>query len=148
MKDRLRQLASVHWIGVKFSEQQMIPTFDDQITFCDAITEAIVRSSTVLTEKNLKTDEMKFLLGWSRQLKIDSKKLVEDFSIAESITDKILINLSSIKKAIKSIIRFSERGVYSRKSSRIKSMCCSKKGRNYSFSEFPRIRKNPDHIPF
>jgi hypothetical protein len=52
----------------------------------------------------MKTDEMKFLLGWSRQLKIDSKKLVEDFGIAESITDKILINLSSIKKEIKSII--------------------------------------------
>lgn len=82
----------------------MTPTFDDQITFCDAITEAIVRSSIVLTERNLKTDEMKFLFGWSLQLKVDSKKLVDDFGIAESIADKILINLSSIKKEIKSII--------------------------------------------
>lgn len=104
MKDKLKRLASVHWIGVKFSEQQMKPTFDDQIAFCDAISEAIVRSSIVLTERNLKTDEMKFLFGWSQQLKVDSKKLVSDFGIAESIADQILISLNPIKKQVKSII--------------------------------------------
>lgn len=51
MKDRLRQLASVHWIGVKFSEQSMSPTIDDQVASCSAITEAIVRLPIILTEK-------------------------------------------------------------------------------------------------
>jgi len=104
MKNKLKQLASVHWIGVKFSEQQLNPTFDEPIAFCDAITEAIVRSPIVLTEKNLTTDELKFVFGWNHELKIDSKKLVEDYGIAASIADKILISLNPIKKKIASII--------------------------------------------
>ena len=104
MRNKLRDLARVHWIGVEFSDKQLEPTLDEQVTFCEAIARAIVDSPIVLTEKNFDADEVRFLFGWSNQLKEDRTKLTQELGIHDNAIEQILQEMTPLNKRVKSIV--------------------------------------------
>ena len=103
MKERLKKFASIHWIGIKFSEEEKESTTDEQLSFCDALSMSIVNSPLVLTSKNFNSKNMLFLLGWEDKLNLNEI----EFSIKntdKNISEKIISNIKPLKKNIKSII--------------------------------------------
>jgi len=102
MKERLKKFASIHWIGIKFSEEEKEATIDGQISFCDALSMSIINSPLVLTRKNLNSKSMHYLLGWTDKLNLnDIEFSIED--IDKNISDKIISDIKPLKKKIKSI---------------------------------------------
>ena len=102
MKERLKKFASIHWIGIKFSEEEKESTIDEQISFCDALSMSIVNSPLVLTSKNFNSKNMLFLLGWEDKLNLNEI----EFSIKntdKNISDKIISDIKPLKNKIKSI---------------------------------------------
>ncbi|MCU0644766.1 MAG: DUF169 domain-containing protein [bacterium] len=103
MKERLKKFASIHWIGIKFTEEEKEPTTDEQISFCDALSLSIVNSPLILSSKNLNSDNMRYLLGWKDSLNLDdtefSRKIVDN-----NISNKIISDIKPLKKKIKSIV--------------------------------------------
>lgn len=103
MKERLKKFASIHWIGIKFSEEEKESTIDVQISFCDALSMSIVNSPLVLTSKNFNSTNMHYLFGWGDKLNLkDLEFSIEN--IDKNISDKIISDIKPLKKKIKSII--------------------------------------------
>ena len=61
MRKNLQKMASIHWIGIHFSEQQQIPSIDSKISFCEAISKAVINSHFVLTSKNFDANNINYL---------------------------------------------------------------------------------------
>ena len=102
MKERLKKFASIHWIGIKFSEEKKESTIDEQLSFCDALSMAIVNSPLILTSKNFNSKNIHYLLGWEDKLNLN----VMEFSIEnidKNIADKIISDIKPLQKKIKSI---------------------------------------------
>jgi len=102
MKERLKKFASIHWIGIKFSEEEKETTIEEQLSFCDALSLSIVNSPLVLTSKNFNSQNMHYLLGWGDRLNLKDM----GFSIENSdknILDQIISDIKPLKKKIKSI---------------------------------------------
>lgn len=103
MKERLKRFASIHWIGIKFSEEEKESTIEEQLSFCDALSLSIVSSPLVLSSKNLNSDNMRYLLGWKDSLNLnDAEFLMEN--VEKKIAEKIISDIQPLKKKIKSII--------------------------------------------
>jgi len=103
MKERLKRFASIHWIGIKFSEEEKESTIDEQISFCDAISISIVNSPLVLTSKNFDSRNMHYLLGWEDKLNLNEIEFSIE-NIDKNISDKIISDIKPLEKKIKSII--------------------------------------------
>jgi uncharacterized protein (DUF169 family) len=101
MKERLKKFASIHWIGIKFSEEEKKSTIDEQISFCDALSVSILNSPLVLTSVNFNSDNIKYLLGWNDELNLN---ITELSNVDKNISKKIIADIKPIKKRIKSII--------------------------------------------
>lgn len=102
MKERLKKFASIHWIGIKFSEDEKESTIDEQISFCDALSMSIINSPLVLTRKNLNSRSMHYLLGWEDMLNLNDIEFSIE-NIDKNIYDKIISDIKPLKKKIKSI---------------------------------------------
>ena len=102
MKERLKKFANIHWIGIKFSEEEKESTIDEQISFCDALSLSIVNSPLVLTKKNLNSKNMHYLLGWTDKLNLNNIEFSIE-KIDKNISDKIISDIKPLKKKIKSI---------------------------------------------
>jgi uncharacterized protein (DUF169 family) len=102
MKERLKKFASIHWIGIKFSDEEKESTIDEQISFCDALAMSIVNSPLVLTNKNFNSPNMHYLLGWTDRLNLNDIEFSIE-NIDKNISDKIISNIKPLKKKIKSI---------------------------------------------
>jgi len=103
MKERLKKFASIHWIGIKFSEEEKETTTDKQLSFCDALSMSIVNSPLILSSKNLNSDNMRYLLGWKDSLNLDDTKFSNE-NVDKKIFEKIISDIKPLKKKIKSII--------------------------------------------
>ena len=103
MKERLKKFASIHWIGIRFSEEVKESTIDEQISFCDALSMSIVNSPLVLTSKNFNSKNMHFLLGWEDKLNLNEIEFSIE-NIDKNISEKIISAIKPLKKKIKSII--------------------------------------------
>ena len=102
MKERLKKFASIHWIGIKFSEEEKESTTDEQISFCEALSMSIVNSPLVLTSKNFNSKNINYLLGWEGTLNFDDIEFSIE-NIDKNIHDKIISDIKPLKKKIKSI---------------------------------------------
>lgn len=100
MKKRLNQMASIHWIGIKFSEKQIESTIDGTISFCEAISKAVINSHLVITSENFNSDNMRYLLGWHDRLTLDPN----NNEIDKKVFEKIISDIKPIKKQVKSVI--------------------------------------------
>jgi len=107
MKDKLIEMASIQWIGIKFTEEQLEATFDGEISFCEAISKAVVNSHLILTSKNFYSDNMRYLLGWNDRLNIDNSSN----KIDKKVHEKIISDIKPIKRKVKSIILNGDRAV-------------------------------------
>jgi|GEM_PF-5220047 len=103
MKERLRKFASIHWIGIKFSEEAKEATIDEQLSFCDALSLSIVNSPLILSSKNLNSDNMRYLLGWKDSLNLDDTEFSKEI-VDENISNKIISDIQPLKKKTRSII--------------------------------------------
>jgi len=103
MKERLKKFASIHWIGIRFSEEVKESTIDEQISFCDALSMSIVNSPLVLTNRNFNSKNMHFLLGWEDKLNLNEIEFSIE-NIDKNISEKIISAIKPLKKKIKSII--------------------------------------------
>lgn len=103
MKERLRKFASIHWIGIKFSDEEKKSTIDDQLSFCDALSTSIVNSPLVLTSKNFYSKNIRYLLGWEDKLNLNDMEFSIE-NIDKIIADKIISDIKPLKKKINSII--------------------------------------------
>jgi uncharacterized protein (DUF169 family) len=103
MKERLKKFASIHWIGIKFSEEEKESTTDEQLSFCDALSMSIVNSPLVLTSKNFNSQNMHYLLGWGDKLNLNDMGFSIE-NIDKNILDQIISDIKPLKKKIKSII--------------------------------------------
>ncbi len=103
MKERLKKIASTHWISIKFSEEEKETTIDEQLSFCDALSMSIVNSPLILSSKNSNSDNMRYLLGWQDRLNLNDTKFSKE-NVAKNISEKIISDIKPLKKRIKSII--------------------------------------------
>jgi uncharacterized protein (DUF169 family) len=103
MKERLKKFASIHWIGIKFSEEEKESTIDEQLSFCDALSMSIVNSPLVLTSKNFNSQNMHYLLGWEDNLNLNDMEFSIE-NIDKNISDQIISDIKPLKKKINSII--------------------------------------------
>ncbi|UCE06811.1 MAG: DUF169 domain-containing protein [bacterium] len=103
MRERIKKFASIHWIGIKFSEEEKESTLDEQISFCDALSMSIVNSPLVLTSTNLNSRNMHYLLGWEDGLNLNDIEFSKE-NIDKNIANKIISDIKPLKKKIQSII--------------------------------------------
>ena len=100
MKNSLNKIASIHWIGIKFSEEQIKSNVDGNISFCEALLKAVINYPLIVTSKNFYSDNMRYLLGWNNQLNIkDSNNKIE-----KNVLEKIISDMKPITKKVESII--------------------------------------------
>lgn len=102
MKERLKKFASIHWIGIKFSEEKKESTIDEQLSFCDALSMSIINSPLVLTTKNFNSKNIHYLLGWENKLNLNDMEFSIE-NIDKNIADKIISDIKPLQKKIKSI---------------------------------------------
>jgi hypothetical protein len=100
MKKHLNRIARIHWIGIKFSEIENEATTQEQISFGEALSKAVVSHPLILTRKNFAADNLKYLLGWHDQLQLDNN----GYGIDKSVLEQIVADTRPINKKVNSII--------------------------------------------
>jgi len=102
MKEKLKKFASIHWIGIKFSDKKKESTIDEQLSFCDALSMSIVSSTLILTSKNFSSKNIHYLLGWEDKLNLNDMEFSIE-NVSKNIYDKIISDIKPLKRKINSI---------------------------------------------